>query len=526
MTNSISELVDAEVIFIIGSNPTEAHPVIGAQIRQARNRGAKLIVIDPRVIDLAEEAEIHLRIKPGTNVAFLNGLMNVIIEKGLLDKEYVENKTEGFEELKETVKDYTPESVAEICGINPDDLERVARLYAPAERAPIVYCLGVTEHSTGTTGVMSVANLALLCGKVGKYACGVNPLRGQNNVQGACDMGCMPSDYSGYQKVANPEARAKFEKLWGTKLPSNPGLTSTDAMNAAAKGDVRCLYIFGENPMVSDPNLSNVQKALTKADFVIVQDIFLTETAEFADVVLPATSYAEKEGTFTNSERRLQRVRPAVSPRGESRDDWAIFSEIMHRLGYDNKFTSAKEVLDEIAEVTPSYGGYSFERLEREQPQWPCPTPDHPGTPILHVGKFARGERAIFKPSPYVPSAELPDEEYPLIFSTGRLLYQYHTTTMTGRSEGIANLAGKPFVEINPADASKQDIVDGGRVKIASRRGEIEVDARVTERVPEGVLYMPFHWAEGAANWLTSEALCPIAKTPEYKVCAAKVQRA
>lgn len=526
MTNSISELVDADVLFIIGSNPTEAHPVIGAKIRQARNRGAKLVVADPRLTDVALESEVHLRLTPGTNVALLNGMMNHIINEGLLDKEYVENRTEGFEELRETVKDYTPEKVAEICGLNPEDIKRAAELYAKADKAPIVYCLGITEHSTGTTGVMSVANLALLCGKVGKYACGVNPLRGQNNVQGACDMGCMPTDFPGYQKVANPEALAKFEKLWQTKLSSSPGLTSTDAMTAAGEGKVRCLYIFGENPMVSDPNIGHVEHALKKCDLVIVQDIFLTETAELADVVLPATSYAEKDGTFTNSERRVQRVRRAVSGPGESRDDWEIFSQVAHRLGYDNKFTSAEEILDEIAQVTPSYGGFSFDRLEREQPQWPCPTADHPGTPILHIGKFSRGERALFKPSPYVPSAELPDEEYPLILSTGRILYHYHTMTMTGRSEGIQKIAGRSFVEINPADAKRHGIENGGRIKLASRRAEIEVDARVTERVPEGVLYMPFHYADGAANWLTSSALDPISRTPEYKVTAIRVERA
>ncbi len=526
MTNSVTEVLDADVVFIIGSNPTEAHPVIGAHIRRARDRGAKLVVVDPRVIELAEEAEVHLQIKAGTNIALLNGLMNVIINKGWHDQKYVENRTEGFEELKEIVQRYTPEKVADICGIKPEDLVEAARLYATADKAPIFYCLGVTEHSTGTAGVMSVANLALLCGKVGKYACGVNPLRGQNNVQGACDMGCLPTDYVGYQKVLNEDSRAKFEKAWGAKLPAKPGLTSTEALTAAGRGEVRCLYIMGENPMVSDPNLTHVQHALETCDFVIVQDLFLTETAQLADVVLPATCYAEKDGTFTNTERRVQRIRKAVEGPGEARDDWAIISEVMRRLGYENTFRSAAEVMDEIAALAPSYGGYSYERLEREQPQWPCPNQEHAGTPILHVGKFSRGERALFKPSDYVPSAELPDEEYPLIFSTGRILYQYHTRTMTGKTEAINRVAGRAFVEINPADAAKHDIADGGRVKIASRRAEIEADARVTERVPEGMLYMPFHYADGAANWLTSSEVDPITKTPEYKVCAAKIAKA
>ncbi len=525
MTNSIAEVVDADVIFVIGSNPTEAHPVIGAQIRQAKNRGAKLIVADPREIGLAEDAEIHLPLLPGTNVALLNGMMNVIISEGLLAKEYVEQKTEGFKELWEIVKDYTPEKVGKICNVDPDDLKAAARLYAGADQAPIYYCLGATEHTSGTAGVMSISNLALLCGKVGKYASGVNPLRGQNNVQGACDMGCMPDVYSGYQKVTDAAARAKFAKAWGVEdLPREVGYTSIDAMSAAGRGEVRCLYIMGENPMLSDPNLTQVEKDLRNCEFLIVQDIFFTETAELADVVLPATCFAEKEGTFTNTERRVQRVRKAVDGPGESRDDWAIAAEIMRRLGVDPKFNSAEEVMAEIARLTPSYGGYSYERLEKEQPQWPCPTENHPGTPILHTAKFARGERALFKGSPYVPSPEEVDGEYPLLLTTGRILYHYHTLTMTGKNEELMRIEGRSYVEISPADAAKYGIAKGGRVKIASRRGEIEVDARVTERVPEGVLYMPFHYADGPANVLTGSYVDPITKTPEYKVSAVRVQ--
>ena len=526
MTNSVAEVHDADVIFLIGSNPTEAHPVMGAQIRQARQRGAKLIVADPRVIDLAKEATVHLQLTPGTNIALLNGMMHTIITEGLMDKEYVENQTEGFEALWEVVKDYPAEKAAEICGIDPEDLKFAARLYASGERAPIYYCLGVTEHSTGTSGVMSISNLALLCGNVGKYAAGVNPLRGQNNVQGACDMGAIPASFSGYQKVSDPEVRAKFSKAWGVELSDTPGLTSIEAMNGAVKGDVRAIYIMGENPMLSDPNMAHVEKALRNLDLLVVQDIFLTETAELADVVLPAACFAEKEGTFTNTERRVQRVRKAVEGPGDSREDWAILAEIMRRMGFDPGFNSASEIMDEIARLTPSFGGMSHKRLETDPVQWPCPTPDHPGTPYLHRGKFARGERALFRPSPYIPSGELPDDEYPMLLSTGRLLYHYNTPTMTGKSAELMEIEGRSFIEINPTDAAKHGLVQGGRVKVASRRGEIESEARVTDRVPEGVVFMPFHFADGPANVLTSSEVDSISLTPEYKVCAVKLERA
>jgi formate dehydrogenase major subunit len=525
MTNSIAEVVDADAVFVIGSNTTEAHPVIGAQIRQAVQRGAKLIVAEPREIPLAEDAHVFLKIKPGTNIALLNGMMNVIISEGLYDREYVENRTEGFEQLQEVVQDYPPERVAEICGIDPEDLRAAARLYATADKAPIFYAMGVTQHSSGTAGVMSVANLALLCGKVGKYGCGVNPLRGQNNVQGACDMGCLPGDYTGYQKVANAEARAKFEQAWGVKLPEKPGLTVTEAVKAIEEGKVRCLYIMGENPLLSDPNLNHTEEMFKKLDLLIVQDIFLTETAALADVVLPAACFAEKDGTFTNTERRVQRIRRAVDPPGEARADWEIIDELMRRLGYENNLGSPREILAEIASLTPSYGGFSFERLDREQPQWPCPNPDHPGTPILHVGKFSRGARALFKPAHYLPPAEEPDAEYPLILTTGRILYQYHTRTMTGKNDELTRMAGRSFVEINPADAARLGIEPGARVRVESRRGEVVVDARITDRVAEGVVFIPFHFADGAANRLTNDALDPTAKIPEYKVCAARVQR-
>lgn len=374
---------------------------------------------------------------------------------------------------------------------------------------------------------MGTSNLALLCGKIGKYGCGVNPLRGQNNVQGACDMGCLPTDFPAYQKVFNDEARAKFEKAWGVRLSGKPGLTVTEIMNAVEAGTIRGLYIMGENPMMSDPDIKHVEKALKNCELLVVQDIFLTETAALADVVLPGATFAEKDGTFTNTERRVQRIRKAIKPVGESRADFEILSDVMAALDYENGFRTAEEVFTEMATVTPSYGGMSYERLEKlGSLQWPCPTADHPGTPILHVGKFSRGERALFKPAPYRPSAETPDSEYPMIFTTGRILYHYHTSTMTGRVEGLMNISGRSYVEVNPADAAKLSIVSGDSVKVSSRRGGLMVEARVTDIVPEGVLFMPFHFADGPANILTNTVIDPTAKIPELKVCAARIEKA
>ncbi|MBP3684881.1 MAG: formate dehydrogenase subunit alpha [Oscillospiraceae bacterium] len=526
MTNSIAEAADQDVVFVTGSNTTETHPVIGSLIRQAKKKGAKIIVAEPRRIPLCREADVFLQIKPGTNVALFNGMMNVIISEGLQDQKYIDERTEGYEQLVEVVKDYTPEVVAEICQIDAEELKKAARLYAKADKAGIYYAMGVTQHSTGTEGVMGTSNLALLCGKIGKYGCGVNPLRGQNNVQGACDMGCLPTDFPAYQKVFNDAAREKFEKAWGVSLSGKPGLTVTEIMNAVEAGSVRGLYIMGENPMMSDPDLNHVKHALENCEFLVVQDIFLTETAALADVVLPGCTFAEKDGTFTNTERRVQRIRKAIPCVGESKADFEILSDVMAALGYENSFHTAEEVFAEMATVTPSYGGMSYQRLEKGGLQWPCPTADHPGTPILHVGKFSRGERALFKPAPYRPSAETPDAEYPMIFTTGRILYHYHTSTMTGRVEGLVNISGRSYVEINPADAAKLDILSGDSVKVSSRRGGVFAEARVTDIVPEGVLFMPFHFADGPANMLTNTAIDPTAKIPELKVCAARIEKA
>ncbi len=524
MTNSIDEVLGSDLIFVTGSNTTETHPVIGAKIRQARLNGAKLIVAEPRRIDLAAAADVFLQIIPGTNVALFNGMMNVILEEGLQDREFIAQRTEGFTELHEVVRQYRPEAAAAICGIDAEELKRAARLYAKAERAAIFYAMGVTQHSTGTAGVMAVSNLALLCGNIGKESVGVNPLRGQNNVQGACDMGCLPGDLPGYQKVGDPAARKKFENAWGVKLPNQPGLTVTEIIDRAGRGEIRFLHIMGENPMLSDPDLSHVEEALKRTEFLVVQDIFLNETAQLADVVLPAASFAEKGGTFTNTERRVQRVRKAVDPPGAAKADGVILMEIMNRLGHPTTYPGAGAIMDEIARLTPLYGGISFERLERESLQWPCPDSDHPGTRYLHRDCFARG-RGLFKATEYLASAELPDSDYPFLLTTGRILYHYHTNTMTGREQGLMNLHPCSFIEISPETAEQLSIEDGDRVMVSSRRGKAGSTARVTARVEGNVVFMPFHFADGAANLLTSNALDPVAKIPELKVCAVNITR-
>lgn len=524
MTNSIAEILDTDAMFVIGSNTTENHPVIGARMKQALNKGAKLIVADPRKIELAEYADVFLQLKPGTNIALLNAMMHVIYEKGLYDKEYIDERSENFEELVKVIKEYTPERAAEICGVDAEDIVKAATIYGEANKAGIFYTMGITQHTTGTNAVMSVSNLAMMCGNVGKESAGVNPLRGQNNVQGACDMGGLPSDLPGYQKVFKPEVIEKFEQVWGAKLSNEVGLTLSEIMDEAADGDIRFMYIMGENPMVSDPDINHVTHALESVDFLVVQDIFMTETAEKADVILPASSFAEKDGTFSNTERRVQRVRKAIEPIGDSKPDWQILMDIMNYLGYDKKYFDPSEIMDEIAQVTPSYGGISYKRLEKGGIQWPCTSADDEGTKYLHKEAISRG-KGLFMPAEHVDSAEMPDRDYPYVFTTGRILYHYHTRTMTGRVEGLNQLAPSSYVEINEITARKLGIADGDTVRLASRRGEIETTARITEIIDEGVLFMPFHFAEGAANYLTNTARDPIAKIPELKVAAVKIEK-
>lgn len=524
MTNPIADITeDVDMILLVGSNPEEAHPVIGAQIRQAIQRGTQVVVVDPRKINLVKDSALHLQVQAGTNVAFANGMMHVILKEGLADRHFIEERTEGFSDLEKMVADYTPEKVAEICHIHPEDLIQAARMYAKAEKVPIIYCLGVTEHSTGIEGVMSMSNLAMLVGKVGKPGCGVNPLRGQNNVQGACDMGCMPYDFPGYQKVNNPEVIDKFEKAWHVPLNRNTGLTSTKVLPAATAGNVKGLYIFGEDPIVTDPDTGHVRQALESLDFLVVQELFMTETAAYADVVLPGISYAEKDGTFTNTERRVQRVRKAVEPRGQAREDYEIFCEVMTRMGYPCAYESAKEIMEEISAVTPSFGGINYERLEKESLQWPCRSLTDPGTPIMHVGSFARG-KGLFKAIPYKQAQELPDEEYPYLMSTGRMLYHYNTRAMTGRTEGINQIANHSYIEINAVDAQALGIQEGDKVEVHSRRGKIETYAAVGNRVFPQEVFMTFHFPDGNVNEITNAVFDDIATIPEYKVCAVAIK--
>lgn len=529
MTNTIADITqDSEVIMLVGSNPEHAHPVIGMQIRQAVQRGAKLIVVDPRDIDLSRQADIHLKLRPGTNIAFANGMMHIFIEEDLIDHEFIEKRTEHFEEIKKVVAEYTPERVAEICRIDPDKLREAARLYAKAKTAPVIYCLGVTEHHTGTHGVISLSNMVMMVGKFGKRGCGLNPLRGQNNVQGACDMGADPKQFPGYQNLDIPEVMDKFEKAWGTKLNHEIGTKATECFGKMTTGEIRGLFIFGEDPMRTDPNTRHVLRALSSLDFLVVDELFMTETAKLADVILPGRSYAEKEGTFTNTERRVQRVRKAVEIEGETREDTWIFTEIMNRMGYPQPHLTAAEIMDEIASVTPNFAGISHERLDSTEVagrglQWPCRSKDKPGTEIMHVGKFARG-LGCFIPTRHIPSMELPDEDYPIIMMTGRILYHYNACAMTDKVDGLNDMAPDSFIELNTEDAEKLEVRDGDMVNVSSRRGKIQARAVVSEKTNPGECWMPFHYI-GGANWLTSDALDSISKTPEYKVCTVKVEK-
>lgn len=525
MTNSIAEVGGADVIFAIGSNTTDSHPIIGLQVLKAvRERGAKLIVADPRKIRLVQYADVWLRQKPGTDVALINGLMHVILNEGLEDKTFIAERTEGYEEYKKVVSDYPPHKVAKITGIAEGDIVAAARIYAKGDRASILYSMGITQHVAGTDNVKSIANLAMLTGNMGRESTGVNPLRGQNNVQGACDLGALPNVYPGYQKVIDAAAKDKFEKAWGVKLSGEAGLTVVEMIKAAASGQIKGLYIMGENPMVSDPDLNKVKKSLSGIDFLVVQDIFLTETAQLADVVLPAASFAERDGTYTNTERRVQRLYKAIDAPGVARVDWDIVCEVSRRLGYEMSYDSSAQIMDEIATVTPIYGGMSYDRLEGEGLQWPCPDKNHPGTKFLHKGKFSRG-LGLFSPIEFKEPPEWPDAEYPLILTTGRLLFHFHTGTMTRRAKALDEHVPEGMVEINPQDAKKLGIDNGEQVKVSSRRGEINIKALVTDRVGPGVVFIPFHFAEAAANTLTIAELDPVAKIPELKVCAVAIQR-
>jgi formate dehydrogenase alpha subunit len=527
MTNPIADIEEAQVLLVTGSNTTENHPVLSSYVKRAvKHKGAKLIVVDPRRIPLTRHATLWLRPRPGTDVAWINGLLHVILAEGLHDEKYVSSRTVGLEEVKKVVAKYTPAYVEGITGIPAADLAAAARLYASVPAASILYTMGITQHVTGTDGVKSLANLALLCGNVGVRGGGVNPLRGQNNVQGACDMGALPDVYTGYQKVANPEVRAKMEQAWGIKdLPAEPGLTATEMLPAAHRGELKALYIVGENPMISDADVAHAEASLRHLDFLVVQDIFLTETAKLAHVVLPAACFAEADGTFTNTERKVQRVRKAVEPPGAARADWEIVADLAGLLGQPMAFTSAEAIMAEIARVTPSYCGISHARLEREGIPWPCTGTDHPGTPCLHLDKFTCG-LGVFSAVEYRPPAEETDAAYPLTLTTGRVLYQYHTGTMTMKTDGLNERAPACFVEIAREDARALGVADGDHVLVSSRRGEIVARARVSGMTAPGTVFMPFHYADAAVNRLTSAAaLDPVSKIPEFKVSAVRIAK-
>jgi formate dehydrogenase major subunit/formate dehydrogenase alpha subunit len=527
MTNTISDIEQADVILITGSNTTENHPVISSVVKRAVHlKGKQLIVVDPRRITMTRYARYWLRPHLGTDVAWINGLMHVIIAEDLHRKDFIQNRTMGFEVLRTTLEKYTPEYVEALTGIPARDLIEAARLYARAGRASILYCMGITQHTTGTDNVKSLANLAMLCGHLGMPGGGVNPLRGQNNVQGACDMGGLPDVFSGYQRVADPQTRQRMAAAWNVAdLPDQPGMKVTQMMPAAHDGKLKSLYIIGENPLVSDPDLNHAEKSLQKLDFLVVQDIFLTETARLADVVLPSACFAEKDGTFSNTERRVQRLRKAVEPPGEAREDWRIVCDIATRMGHPMSYADSREIMDEIRKVTPSYAGISYDRIEQLGIHWPCPNAEHPGTPILHREQFTIG-KGVFSAIDYLPPAETVDRDYPLYLTTGRLLHQYHTGTMTMKTGGLNEIAPECFVEISPQDAKRFAMPDGTLVSIASRRGRIQARLKISPKAVTGTVFLPFHYARAAANRLTNAALDPISGIPEFKVCAVKLEKA
>ncbi len=525
MTNSIADLKEADLFLVTGSNTTESHPVIGMMLRHlSRFKGAKIIVVDPRRIDLVEEAVLYLSPKPGDDIAWLNGLAHIIIKEGLYNKPFIDAHTEGFESVKEKVSQYTPEYVEQITGIPKDQLIKAARMYGTAKNAAILYCMGITQHSKGTDGVKALSNLALLCGQLGKPGSGVNPLRGQNNVQGACDMGCLPNVFPGYQGVALKELREKFENHWGVSLSGKPGLTVVEMGEEAHKGKIKAMYIMGENPMVTDPDLSHLKNAYAKLELLVVQDIFLTETGEMAHVVFPSLCFLEKNGTFVNTERRVQRVRKALNGPGAARPDWEIIAELSSRMGSPMNYRDPEEIFEEIRKVTPQYAGITYARLESGGVQWPCPDVNHPGTPILHKGKIARG-KGLFVPVDFTPPPEVPDKDYPFIMSTGRDYYHYHAGSMTRKVRLLNEMCPESLVEINPSDAEKLGIGEGDQVRIESRRGDFISKVHITDKVSSGVTFAKFHFAEASVNLLTNTVLDPESKIVDLKYFTVRIQK-
>lgn len=526
MTNSVGEIEGADCIFVIGSNTSGQHPMVASKMMRAKAKGSKLVVIDPRKIPITEYADLFLQLNPGTNTALINGLIHSIIEKGLADETFIANRTEGFAELKEKVKAYPLKEVSRITGVSPDLIEKAALYYGEANNAMVFYTMGVTQHTSGTDQVKSVANLAMVTGNLGRPSTGVNPLRGQNNVQGACDMGALPNVFSGYQQVADAKVLNSFRNAWQLSVPEKPGLTIVEMIKAAKTGAIKAMMIVGENPMLTDPDSTQVRQGLENLEFLVVQEIFLTETAKLAHVVLPAASYAEKEGTFTATDRRVQRVRKAIEPIGESKPDWQIICELAQKMGVQGfDYAGPQEIMKEISAVTPSYRGISYERLDRgEVLQWPCLNGAHPGTPILHREKFTRG-KGLFHAIDYTPPGESPDEEFPYLLTTGRVPFHFHGGSMTRRIEQLDKEVPTGFVNIHPHDATTLGIKDGDMIKMTSRRGEITIQAKIADDVVPGVVYVPMHFAECAANVLTDAKLDPVSKIPGYKVCGVKVSK-
>ena len=524
MTNSIPEIEDADCIFIIGSNTSVAHPLIASRVFKAKAKGAKLIVADPRRIQVSSIADINVKQKLGSDVALLNGIMNVILTKGLHNPAFIEERTEGFEKLEELLKDYPPEKVTEITGVSVEDIVAIAETFAKSEKSTILYAMGITQHSHGVDNVKSLANLAMLTGQIGRPSTGVNPLRGQNNVQGACDMGGLPNVYPAYQAVTDENNRKKFEDAWQATLSQKLGFTIMEMMHGLEDGSIKGMVILGENPVGSDPDARHVKHALQEAEFLAVIDIFLTDTAKLAHVVFPGVSFAEKNGTFTNTERKVMRVRKAVEPVGDSRTDWRIISDLSTRFGLPMSYESAEEIFNEIAQVTPSYGGLTYDKIDSGGIAWPCPNKDHPGTPILHTERFTRG-RGLFHAIEYRPPEELADEDYPMLLTTGRYFPHYHTGTMTRNSPTLHNEMPEGHFEIHPYDAKTLNIKNLEECRVSSRRGDVVTRAFITDAVEPGTIFMSFHFMEANANELTNAALDPICKIPEYKVCAVKVEK-
>ncbi len=524
MTNSIPEIEDADCIFLIGSNTTEAHPLIAHRVFRGKLNGGTLIVIDPRRIQLTLQADIHLRINFGTDVAFINGLMKAIVDNNWHNPSFIEERTEGFDQLRRHLDNYSLEEASRISGISVEDMIKVAKIYATSGKSTIMYTLGITEHSHGVDNVKSLANPAMLIGQIGRPSTGVNPLRGQNNVQGACDMGGLPNVYPGYQVVTDDNVLVKFENAWNSKLSNKVGYMIPEMMDRLIDGSVKAMYILGENSVMSDPDTHHIRRALSSAEFLVVQDIFMTETAELAHVVLPGACWAEKDGTFANTERKVQRVRKAVAPPEGTMPDWKVIAEVGKRLGLNMEYGHPSEIYDEMRSLSPAFAGINYSRLESGGIQWPCPSEDHQGTRFLHQGRFTRG-KGLFHVIEYRPSEELPCADYPVLLTTGRRFAHYHTRTMTGRCPSLHNEFPTPRAQISFADAEKMGLKDGDQVKISSRRGELTTPVQPGDIVPEGAVFMDFHFMKANPNVLLGTSLDPVSKTPDYKVCAVRVEK-